>query len=150
MLINRNVYGYSDDKKYIVGRCFVDSSLAIFNGIKSSAIPTLRGVGSYLSTNKDQLLKPLIGAVGTLGAKALMEGIPALINKIANKNKLVSAAPPEVDPAILEYPIYNKLLKNMTTLIQVSNIIGSGVKKFKIFFRLKNILFYYYKWKIYL
>jgi len=94
-------------------------------------MPTFRGVGSYLSTNKDQILKPLIGAVGTLGTKSLTEGIPALINRIAtkNKNKLVSAVYPEVDPAILKDPIYKKLLKNMTTPIPVSNIIGSGNKK---------------------
>jgi len=64
MFINRNVYCYSTDKKYIVGRGFVDSLSSIFNSIKSSAMPTLRGVGSYFSTNKDQILKPLLGAVG--------------------------------------------------------------------------------------
>src|SRR6266496_5449565 len=118
MLINRNVHGFSNNKKYIVG--------------------------SYISTNKDQILKPLLGAVGTLGAKALTEGIPALINKIAskNKNKLLSAPPPEVDLKILEDPVYKKILQNMaqTVPIPVSNIIGSayaaahkrgsGIKKF--------------------
>jgi len=144
MLINRNVHGFSTNKKYIVGRGFVDSLSSIFNSIKSSAIPALRGVGSYISTNKDQILKPLLGAVGTLGAKALTEGIPALINKIAskNKNKLLSAPPPEVDLKILEDPVYKKILQNMaqTVPIPVSNIIGSayapahkrgsGIKKF--------------------
>ena len=144
MLINRNVHGFSTNKKYIVGRGFVDSLSSIFNSIKSSAIPALRGVGSYISTNKDQILKPLLGAVGTLGAKALTEGIPALINKIAskNRNKLLSAPPPEVDLKILEDPVYKKILQNMaqTVPIPVSNIIGSaytpahkrgsGIKKF--------------------
>src|SRR6266496_36488 len=133
MLINRNVHGFSTNKKYIVGRGFVDSLSSIFNSIK----PALRGVGSYISTNKDQILKPLLGAVGTLGAKALTEGLPALINKIAskNKNKLLSA-PPEVDLKILEDPVYRKILQNMTVPIApkgipVSNIMGSGIKKFK-------------------
>jgi len=99
-------------------------------------MPALKGVGSYLLTNKDQILKPLLGAVGTLGAKALTEGIPALINRIAKRNKLESAVPPEVDPTILDDPILKKLLKDMATPIPVSNIIGSenkkrsGVKKF--------------------
>src|SRR6266496_35517 len=112
MLITRNVHGYSAKKKYIVGRGFVDSLSSIFNSIK----PALRGVGSYISTNKDQILKPLLGAVGTLGAKALSEGIPALISRIANKNKnkLLSAPPPEVDLKILEDPIYKKILHDMT------------------------------------
>src|SRR6266581_1404802 len=134
MLINRNVHGFSTNKKYIVGRGFVDSLSSIFNSIK----PALRGVGSYISTNKDQILKPLLGAVGTLGARALTEGLPALINKIAskNKNKLLSAPPPEVDLKILEDPVYKKILQNMTNPmnpngIPVSNIIGSGIKKFK-------------------
>jgi len=129
MLINRNVHGYSTNKKYRVGRGFVDSLSSIFNSIKSSAMPALKGVGSYLVTNKDQILKPMLGAVGTLGAKALTEGIPALINRISKKNKLVSAVPPEVDPAMLDDPIYKKLLKDMTTPIPVTNIIGSGNKK---------------------
>jgi len=133
MLINRNVHGFSTNKKYIVGRGFVDSLSSIFNSIK----PALRGVGSYISTNKDQILKPLLGAVGTLGAKALSEGLPALISRIAskNKNKLLSAPPPEVDLKILEDPVYKKILQNMTNPmtpngIPVSNIIGSGIKKF--------------------
>jgi len=116
-------------------------------------MPARKGVCSYLSANNDQILKPLLGAVGTLGAKALTEIIPALIKKIANKNKLLSAVPSEVDPAILDDPIYNKLLKDMTTPIPVSNIIGggnkkgsgnkkdSGVKKFEIFFNLNFFLY---------
>src|SRR5260370_39510369 len=127
MLINRNVHGYSANKKYIVGRGFVDSMSSIFNSIK----PALRGVGSYISTNKDQILKPLLGAVGTLGAKALTEGIPTLISRIASKNKLLRAPPPEVDLKILEDPIYKKILRDITPQapMPVSNIVGSGMKK---------------------
>ena len=135
MFINTNVHGYSTNKKYVVGRGFVDSLTSIFNSIK----PSLKGIGSYLSTNKDQILKPLLGAVGTLGAKALTEGLPALITKIANrnKNKILSERPPppDVDLKILDDPVYKKIIQNMQsnmsneTMMPVSNIIGSGHKK---------------------
>jgi len=131
MLINRNVHGYSTNKKYVIGRGFVDSLSSIFNSFKSSVMPSLRGVGSYLSTNKDQILKPLLGAVGTLGAKALAEGVPALINRIQNRNKNKLSAPaPEVDLKILDDPKYKELLRDiMTPTVPVSNIIGSSYKK---------------------
>src|SRR5258708_34473978 len=134
MLINNNIHGYSSNKKYVVGRGFVDTM--------SSA---LKNVGSYLSTNKDLMLKPLLGGVGTLGAKALSEGIPALINKIINrnKNKLIenklmhsyasASLPSDVDLNVIDDPIYKKILQDMQTShevpqIPVSNIIGSGCK----------------------
>jgi len=133
MLINKNknVRGFSNNKKKIIGRGFVDSLSSMFNSIKASALPALKGVGSYLSTNKDQILKPLLGAVGTLGAKALTEGLPALINKIANKNKnkMLNTTAPEIDTKILDDPIYKKIVKQMQAQ-PVSNIIGSGIKKF--------------------
>ena len=147
MLINRNVHGYSTNKKYVIGRGFVDSLSSIFNSIKSSVMPsvmpTLRGVGSYLSTNKDQIIKPLLGAVGTLGAKALTEGVPALINKIQNRNKnkllenKLSAPAPEVDLKTLDDPKYKELLRDiMTPTVPVSNIIGmvQKLKSFRLFF----------------
>lgn len=34
MLINKNVHGYSANKKYVSGRGFVDSLSSIFNSIK--------------------------------------------------------------------------------------------------------------------
>jgi len=64
-----------------------------------------------------------------------------LINRIASKNKLVRAAPPEVDPAILEDPIYKKITEkyeNAYTGIKYNRKWGQEVV---------NIL-YYYKWKI--
>src|SRR5258708_15186113 len=130
MLINSNVHGYSSNKKYVVGRGFVDTM--------SSAI---RNVGSYLSTNKDLILKPLLGGVGTLAGKALSEGLPALINKIANKNKnklienklmhsyASASLPPDIDLHVIDDPIYNKILQDMqTSPIPISNIIGSGCR----------------------
>ena len=143
MLINRNVHGYSTNKKYVTGRGFVNSLSLIFNSIKSSVMPTLRGVGSYLSTNKDQILKPLLGAAGTLGAKALAEGVPALINKIQNRNKnklfenKLSAPAPEVDLKTLDDPKYKELLGDIIApTVPVSNIIGmvQKLKSFRLFF----------------
>ena len=137
MLINKNVHGYSTNKKYVSGRGFVDSLSSIFNSIKSSALPALRGVGSYISNSKDQILKSLLRAVGTLGAKALTEGLPAMINRIANrnKNKLLSVPPSEIDHKIIEDPKYKEILANIMApepraehSIPITNIIGSGLK----------------------
>jgi len=79
----------------------------------------------------------LLGAVATLGTKALTEGIPALINKIASRNRHTL----EIDSKIMEDPKYKKILQNIKTpqRIPVSNIIlgrfhkkqkGLGLKKF--------------------
>ena len=138
MLINKNIHGYSTSKKYVSGRGFIDSLSSIFNSIKSSALPALRGVGSYLSNNKDQISKSLLEAVGTLGAKALTEGVPALISKIANrnKNKLLNVPPSKIDHKIIEDPKYKEILANIMApepraeqSIPVTNIIGSGIRK---------------------
>src|SRR5271167_4905318 len=87
MLINKNRYGYSKNKKYIVGRGFVDSLSSIFNSIKASAMPALKSVGSYISSNKDLIAKPILGAVGSLAATGLTAGVPAMLAHIASKNK---------------------------------------------------------------
>ena len=42
MLVNRNTYGYSNHKKYVSGRGFVEAAL---KGLKS--------VGSYNTENRD-------------------------------------------------------------------------------------------------
>ena len=80
MLINKNVHGYSRNKKYVVGRGFVDSLSSIFNSIKASAMPALQSVGSYISNNKDLIAKPILGALGSLAATGLAEGVPALLS----------------------------------------------------------------------
>ena len=63
-------------KKYIVGRGFVDTIRSV-----------LKSVGSYISTNKDLIAKPVLGAVGSLTGTAITTGIPAIINHFKNKNK---------------------------------------------------------------
>lgn len=137
MIVNKRIYGYRSQKKYVIGSGFIDSLSSIFNSVKSSVLPTLSGVGSYLKTNKDLILKPLLGAVGTLGAKALTEGIPAVIKKIQQKNKsnplLQQNNDTVPDLTILEDPKFKELLQNAiiqpSTSTPVSNIIGSGYKK---------------------
>ena len=115
MLITKNARGYSRNKKYVVGRGFVDTLSSVFNSLKASAVPALRGIGSYVSNNKDLIAKPLLGAVGSLAATGLAAGVPALIGHIINKNKKQVADPK-----------YKEILQS---LVPVTNLIGSGVKK---------------------
>ena len=62
MLVNRYYYGYSNMKKNVTGRGFVDSLSSIFNTIKSATAPDFRTVGNYVSENKDLIAKPILGA----------------------------------------------------------------------------------------
>src|SRR5208282_5337371 len=113
MLVNKNSYGYSQNKKYITGRGFVDTMSNAFNSFKS-----------YVSANKDLIAKPLLGAVGSLAATALTTGVPALISHIVNRNKNHS------QPKLPDDPKYKEILKSLLTEPgpPVSNIIGSGTK----------------------
>ena len=113
MLVNKNTYGNSRNKKHITGRGFVDTMSSAFNSFKS-----------YVSANKDLIAKPLSGAVGSLAATGLTAGVPALINHIANRNKNRHA------PKLPDDPKYKEILKSLLTESQpsVSNIIGSGTK----------------------
>ena len=61
----------SSKKTMIYGNGFVDS---------------LKGIGSYIAQNKDLIAKPMLGAVGDIGALAMVEGSKALIRKMS-KNK---------------------------------------------------------------
>ena len=110
MIVKKRNNGYSSHRKYIRGKGFVDS-------LSSS----LRDVGSYISQNKDLIAKPLLGAAGNLAAFGLEEGGKALLTHIMNKKK----KPTELDSkskAILESII--------TGSSPVTNIIGSGIKRF--------------------
>ena len=122
MLINKTNYGYSRNKKYITGRGFVDTMSSVFNSFKSSLAPTFKNVSSYISTNKDLIAKPLLGAIGSLAATGLTAGVPALINHIATRNKNRSS------PKLPDDPKYKEILKSLQaeTDVPVSNIIGSG------------------------
>ena len=85
MLVQRYSYGYSQRKKFITGRGFVDSLSNVFNSIKASAVLAIKSIGSYVSNNKDLIAKPLLGAVGTLAATGLTAGVPALLSHIMRK-----------------------------------------------------------------
>jgi hypothetical protein len=120
MLIKKNAYGYSQKKKYVTGRGFVDSLSNVFNSIKASAAPALRSIGSYVSNNKDLIVKPLLGAVGSLAATGLTAGVPALVSHIMNKNR---------KKVTVDDPKYKEILQSITQPPPVTNIIGSGVIK---------------------
>ncbi len=114
MIVTKRIHGYSSQRKYIQGKGFIDS-------LSSS----LRGVGSYISQNRDLLAKPLLGAAGNLAAFGLQEGGKALLSHIMNKKKNRVDSPTQLDPkskAILESII--------TGSSPVTNIIGSGIKRF--------------------
>ena len=79
MIINNRIHGYSSNRKYVQGAGFTD---------------TIKSIGSYISQNKDLLAKPLLSAVGNLGALGIEKGIPEIISYIKNKaqqNKYVKA-----------------------------------------------------------
>src|SRR5271166_6590847 len=129
MLINKYTYGYSQNKKHITGRGFVDTMSSVFNSFKSSLAPAFRNVSSYVETNKDLIAKPLLGAIGSLAATVLTAGVPALINHIANRNKSKNHS----SPKIADDPKYKEILQSLLTESEpqtppVSNIIGSGTK----------------------
>ena len=116
-------------RKYIQGKGFTDS-----------LVSSLRGIGSYVAQNKDLIAKPLLGAVGDLAATGISQGVPALIKYINNKNKgskkQNTATPirnvlPTLDSksiAILESLMRDSTNSNNTP--PLTNIIGSGIKKF--------------------
>src|ERR1700759_230646 len=124
MLINKNTYGYSRKKRYITGRGFLDAMSSVFNSFKSSIVPTFKNVASYVSTNRDLIAKPLLGAIGSLAAK----GAPALINYIAKRNG--NRKTETSMPSIPDDPKYKEILQSMISEpIPVSNVLGSGVKR---------------------
>ena len=127
MLINKNTYGYSRKKKHITGRGFVDTMSSVFNSLKSTIAPTVRNIASYVSTNKDLIAKPVLGALGSLAATGLTAGVPALLSHIASRNKSRVS-----ETNINNDPKYKEILQTILTPSQattVTNIIGSGVLK---------------------
>src|SRR5277367_5051747 len=121
IIINRK-RGYGAKRKYVQGRGFVDSLTS-----------SLKGIGSYISHNRDLIAKPLLGAVGNLAATGLTEGTKALLNCIIKKNAQRGPASPTrgpVSPKLDEKAV--AVLQNIIgdSSIPVTNIIGSGIKKF--------------------
>ena len=56
MIVKQKNYMYTNKRKYVQGSGFMND------------------VGSYILENKDLIAKPLLGAVGNIGAMALTEG----------------------------------------------------------------------------
>jgi hypothetical protein len=123
-IINRK-HSYSSKRKYVEGKGFMDT---LTSGLK--------GVGSYISQNKDLIAKPLLGAAGDLAAFGLLEGGMAAINAIKNRkkgkaNKVVNT---NIDPglSVKHIEILQSIVSgdNQQHQIPVGNIIGSGIKRF--------------------
>jgi len=119
MLVTGNTFGYTAHKKHVTGRGFVDSAASAF-----------RNFTSYIGTNKDLIAKPMLSAVGSLGALGLTTGVPALINHIMSKRKQ------QQTPNIPADPKYKEILDSLTTATAqaaqappVTNLIGSGIKR---------------------
>ena len=120
MLIYNKNHSYSSNRKYVQGKGFVDS---------------LKSIGSYISQNKDLIAKPLLGAAGDLAAFGLLEGGKATINSIMNKKKKKKENA-NVDPGLSAKDI--EILKSIMSSesdtindqIPITNIIGSGIKRF--------------------
>ena len=96
MIVKEKSKAYSSKQTLIHGRGFVD---------------TLKGIGSYVYNNKDLIAKPMLGAVGEIGALALTEGTKAIIRKATAEKR-----GPHIDPELQQF------LENLR--------VGSGIKKF--------------------
>ena len=72
-MVNRKSYGYNNKKQYVVGKGFVD---------------IMKGIGSYMESNKDLIAKPILGAVGALAATGVTAATHAIANRIKRNKKL--------------------------------------------------------------
>ena len=117
MIVQKRAHGYSSRKKYIQGKGFIDTLTS-----------SLKSVGSYISQNKNLIAKPLLEATGNLAAFGVEEGGKALLKHMMNKNNKNNKEDfKQLDPkgkAILQNII------GTNPNIPVTNIIGSGIKRF--------------------
>ena len=117
MIVRKKNRMYSSKRKFVHGLGFVDSLTS-----------TLKGIGSYIYQNKDLIAKPMLGAVGQVGALALTEGVKAGLKKAlqnSESNKQIIKSNKLLDPKTLEILEANINSNN----IPVSNILGGGMKK---------------------
>ena len=98
MIVKQKNYIYTNRRKYVQGSGFVND------------------LGSYVLQNKDLIAKPLLGAVGNIGAMALTEGSKVLLNKLVRNSTEGSKARPELNE------------KSMQIIEELKR--GSGIKKF--------------------
>ena len=143
MLVNRYYYGYSNKKKHVTGKGFVDSLSSIFNTMKSATAPVFKTVGNYVSENRDLIAKPILGALGSLAATGLATGIPTIISHIANTKKKKHIGNPVFQTMQQEIvsenvePKYKEILQNILNsknnnsyVNPLTNILGSGITSF--------------------
>jgi len=83
MIVQKKNYMYTNKRKYVEGSGFMND------------------VGSYILENKDLIAKPLLGAVGNIGAIALTEGSKWALNKLINNRTdakvVVQGSVPKLD-----------------------------------------------------
>jgi len=125
---------YTNKRKLVNGKGFVDAMSSIFNSIKSAAVPVIKSVGTFVKDNKDLLAKPILGAVGSLAATGISKGVPTLLSHIMNRKKIKVA---EQLPA----PILDEKSKDIlqgilsreepSSMIPATNIIGSSILRKK-------------------
>ena len=140
MLVNRYYYGYSNKKKHVTGKGFVDSLSSIFNTIKSATAPVFKTVENYVSENRDLIAKPILGALDSLAATGLATGIPTIISHIANRNTKKHIGDPVPQHEVVSEnaePKYKEIIQNIVNSKNnnsysnpLTNIIGSGIKSF--------------------
>lgn len=123
MLIIEKDRSYTSDKTYVQGAGFMDSLSSSF-----------RNIGSYISQNKDLILKPMLSATGDLAAFAMTEGGKSIVRKIANSNKnnKTEQGKQQFQSAISN-PKNVELLQQLgltseSSNIPTTNVIGSGIK----------------------
>jgi hypothetical protein len=120
MIVRKQTHGYSSQRKYVQGKGFVDSLTS-----------SLRSIGSYVSQNKDLIAKPLLGAVGNLAATGLEEGGKALLTHIINKRTSSIKNRQNSEPLDSKgREILQSIINSSNSNTPVTNIIGSGIKKF--------------------
>ena len=95
MLVKKKNHMYTNKRKYVQGSGFVND------------------IGSYILQNKDLIAKPLLGAVGNIGAMALTEGSKFVLNKLM---KPKTEATPQLDEK------FKQIIEGLKR--------GSGIKTF--------------------
>ena len=151
MLIQPNIHGFSVDKKYVVGRGFVDTLSSMIRSISGAfknvagpiVGPVVKSIGAYAHANKDLIAKPVLGAIGSLAATGLTSGIPAIIKRVAGRKRKAkptnATSDTTLDAAstIPEGAKFKEILKSISgseaqlareaAQRPVSDILGSGV-----------------------
>jgi hypothetical protein len=108
MIVKKKNYMYTNNRKYVQGSGFMSD------------------VGSYILNNKDLIAKPLLGAVGNIGAMALTEGSRWAVNKLMNSALQAPAVRNAVQaPAV---PASKLDAKSKQIIEELKR--GSGIKRF--------------------